>query len=373
MTATAKAIPPGEIFNPHSQFCGAFIPNWLLRRPELCHGAKLVYGRLAQYAGRDGRCFPKIKTIAKELAIGDSTVHKYLSELQRYGLIQSIRRGWGRPNEYRFLVHIWMRGEFRDGKMIIEPDAGDHAGDDLVEPTGDTPMEAESGAAPDSPAANHILYPRESENSTPVENTTFKEETQKENHNNRTPEGQNPTIAERLLSFLPKIKTQKGGLPKLMEAIPDPEQRGCKPIIAKALKDNGFDYVRRAIEYVNFRKPDSYGAYLRITLRDGYGEQWHRQQAEKARIEAERQQATIRRISELEADRARIDAENAEYERRRQRVFELPGDELAELEKEFAGGLSGLRSKRYRKRGLKAVECDFISYVESVLTVSSVG
>jgi hypothetical protein len=371
MTSTAQAasIPPGEIFNPHSQFCGAFIPNWLLRRPELCHGAKLVYGRLCQYAGKNGECYPKLKTLADELSMGLSTVHKYIGHLEQWGLIKSIRRGLGRPNKYLFLTHIWMSGAFKSGKIVAENDPveTDHADAKGVGQT-DT-LDVEIGGASVSPAAKPVSTEVESLISTRVESAPLKEETQKKNHNNTDPKPNSPTIKERLLSFFPK-KIKKKGLPDLMATIPEAEQKGCKPIIVKALKSQSFNYVQRAIDYVNFRNPDSYGAYLRITLRDGYGEQWHRQQAEKARIETERHHQAQRRVAEMEADKARIDAENREYEKRRQRVFSMPAGELAELEKEFAKTLMGLRSKRYLKKGLSAVESEFVSYVEKVLTQS---
>jgi hypothetical protein len=316
--------------------------------------------------------------------MGLSTVHKYIGHLERWGLIRSIRRGLGRPNKYLFLTHIWMSGAFKSGKIVAENDPveTDHAGDQGVGQT-DT-LEADNagdhaghggrqddaiGGASVSAAAKPDLRESGSLISTRVETGTLYEETPKENHNNADPKPAAPTIKERLLSFFPK-KIKKKGLPDLMATIPESEQRGCKPIVVKALKDQGFDYVQRAIDYVNFRNPDSYGAYLRITLRDGYGEQFAHQQAEKARIEAERHQQAQRRVAEMEADKARIDAENREYEKRRQRVFSMPAGELAELEKEFAKTLTGLRSKRYRKRGLSAVESEFVSYVEKVLTQS---
>jgi hypothetical protein len=48
----------GQPFNPFRLFTGIFIPEALVRYKDLSAGAKLAYGRLARYAGHDGRCYP---------------------------------------------------------------------------------------------------------------------------------------------------------------------------------------------------------------------------------------------------------------------------------------------------------------------------
>ena len=57
-----------ELINPCKKFIFAPVPNWLMRREGVSAGAKLLYGRLCQYAGNNGECYPSIKTLAKELA-----------------------------------------------------------------------------------------------------------------------------------------------------------------------------------------------------------------------------------------------------------------------------------------------------------------
>lgn len=111
----------GERFNPYKKFHGSFIPNWLMKRTELSSSSKLVYGRLMQYAGQDGRCFPKQKDLSMEVALQTRQIRNCLSELVKKGLIEmATRRDEMRPNDYFFLTHVWMEGEFvlEDGEAI---------------------------------------------------------------------------------------------------------------------------------------------------------------------------------------------------------------------------------------------------------------
>jgi hypothetical protein len=45
----------GQPFNPFGMFAGIVIPETQGRSPVLSPGAKLAYGRLARYAGADGK------------------------------------------------------------------------------------------------------------------------------------------------------------------------------------------------------------------------------------------------------------------------------------------------------------------------------
>ena len=70
--------------------------------------AKLVWGRLARFAGQDGRCFPAVETIAAEVGIGKRQAQKYMAELERVKLIRRIARfkdGGQESNAFEFLWH----------------------------------------------------------------------------------------------------------------------------------------------------------------------------------------------------------------------------------------------------------------------------
>ena len=86
------------------------IPNSILRRTDLSHGAKLCCARLIQYAGKDGKAFPKLTTLVDELGMSKRAVQRFLVELEENGLITSKQRGRGQSNLYlvdkSIVIHI---------------------------------------------------------------------------------------------------------------------------------------------------------------------------------------------------------------------------------------------------------------------------
>ena len=54
---------------------------------ELSHRARSVYMYLKDRAGRDGKCWPAIRTISRDLALSRSTVKRALDELCGAGLL----------------------------------------------------------------------------------------------------------------------------------------------------------------------------------------------------------------------------------------------------------------------------------------------
>ena len=96
--------------NPYKRFKGAFIPNAILEFPGLSQSAKLVWGRLAQFAGANGRCYPKIEEIASGVALSSRQAKRVLNELVENDFIQVVKPTGKRklmhwPNEYLFLDH----------------------------------------------------------------------------------------------------------------------------------------------------------------------------------------------------------------------------------------------------------------------------
>lgn len=101
----------GKPFNPYRLFQGAYVPNWLLMRPEVSAGAKLCYGRLMQYAGKSGACFPRQGLLAEELGVQERQARRYVHELESFKLVQSVQTGVQKANTYLFLRHPWMSAE----------------------------------------------------------------------------------------------------------------------------------------------------------------------------------------------------------------------------------------------------------------------
>jgi hypothetical protein len=102
------SLQPGDVFNPFRMFNGLYIPEALARCHWISAGAKLAWGRLARYAGEDGRCYPTVKTLAAEIGLGERQGQKYVAELERARLIRRVRRFDQRAqksNEFEFLWH----------------------------------------------------------------------------------------------------------------------------------------------------------------------------------------------------------------------------------------------------------------------------
>lgn len=59
---------------------------------DLPHRAKAVYMYLRDRADRDGRCYPAINTIAKELKLSRSTVKRAIADLEKTGHLQKEQR-----------------------------------------------------------------------------------------------------------------------------------------------------------------------------------------------------------------------------------------------------------------------------------------
>lgn len=104
-SANAVTFQSGQPFNPYRLFHGIFIPEALVRCLDLTPGAKIAYGRLVRYAGKDGVCHPRQETLAREIGVSARQVRSYLQELIRNRFLKVIRKGLHAPNEYVFLWH----------------------------------------------------------------------------------------------------------------------------------------------------------------------------------------------------------------------------------------------------------------------------
>jgi Mn-dependent DtxR family transcriptional regulator len=59
---------------------------------DLPHRARTVYMYLKDRAGWDGKCWPAVNTIARELSLSRSTVKRALGDLPEAGLLQKEYR-----------------------------------------------------------------------------------------------------------------------------------------------------------------------------------------------------------------------------------------------------------------------------------------
>jgi Helix-turn-helix domain len=98
----------GQPFNPFGMFAGIVIPEALVRSPVLSPGAQLAYGRLARYAGADGKCFPAMATLAAEIGVSERQAQRCITELEGEKLLRRQKRFSGpaqTTNAFEFLWH----------------------------------------------------------------------------------------------------------------------------------------------------------------------------------------------------------------------------------------------------------------------------
>lgn len=100
----------GDLFNPNSMFYGIMVPNCMCKLSSISWSAKAVYGRLTQYSGRDGRVYPKQKTLSYELGLSKITIIRSLKELEDNKFITIVKPTGSDKlkhfsNSYGFLWH----------------------------------------------------------------------------------------------------------------------------------------------------------------------------------------------------------------------------------------------------------------------------
>jgi len=99
----------GQPFNPFHLFHGVFVPDALVRYRRLSPTSKFLWARLARYAGRDGRAYPSVPTLARELGLSARQVQRGLALLESEHFIrrdlQKTMKGDFTSTHYVFLWH----------------------------------------------------------------------------------------------------------------------------------------------------------------------------------------------------------------------------------------------------------------------------
>jgi len=99
----------GESYNPWRIFVGCIIPNAIARSTELSSTAKLVFGKLCQYAGENGKAYPSYSSLAKEVGVKQRQAIRAVKELVIFGLIRPVKQnrpdGGSTSNIYEFIWH----------------------------------------------------------------------------------------------------------------------------------------------------------------------------------------------------------------------------------------------------------------------------
>lgn len=113
----------GQPFNPFNKMLGCHLPNALLECAGLRPIGKLVWGRLAQYTGNNGDCYPNQDTLANELGVSITTIKRAIYELQRNKFIGTARiRKSHKPkdqkNHYFLLFHPCFEEGFKEEEDV---------------------------------------------------------------------------------------------------------------------------------------------------------------------------------------------------------------------------------------------------------------
>jgi len=95
----------GEPFRPWRRFRRVVVlPEVLLAADCLSDGAKLCWGRLARYEGKDGAAYPSTETLGAELGVLERQARRYVAELEYQGFIRRESQP-GKTNRFLFLWH----------------------------------------------------------------------------------------------------------------------------------------------------------------------------------------------------------------------------------------------------------------------------
>ena len=119
-----KELRNGDVFVPYQVFAGkesrrhprSFILNTVMRRTDLSPIAKLLWGRLSQFAGRNGQCYPTQYTLSLELGCVPRTILRGLKELENAGLIR--RKS---PSGQARIMRATTRYEFIWSTELVDP------------------------------------------------------------------------------------------------------------------------------------------------------------------------------------------------------------------------------------------------------------
>ena len=110
-------------FNPKVYSPSVYIPCWLIQVPTklLSNNAKILYGRLAQWANSSGVVYRSCPQLSQELGAPIRSIERHLKELKNVGLIGTFHPQAGGVNHYEFYEHEWMKVELVE-ELIYKSD-----------------------------------------------------------------------------------------------------------------------------------------------------------------------------------------------------------------------------------------------------------
>jgi hypothetical protein len=102
-----------KLFNPKAHSAAVYMPCWLVQIPTklLSDGAKILYGRLAQWSSEKGIVYRSAPQLAEEIGKTTRSIERYLKELREVKLIETFQVKAGGENNFRFLDHEWIHAD----------------------------------------------------------------------------------------------------------------------------------------------------------------------------------------------------------------------------------------------------------------------
>lgn len=117
-------MKPGDRFNPFNLFVGLFVPNGLARYRKISANAKLLYGRLTQFAGKNGECFPSQALLAQEIGLTERAIRKLIKELKDDRFIEIVTPGMMERFDRNTAVYTFLWHPIFDESLKTEKPIG---------------------------------------------------------------------------------------------------------------------------------------------------------------------------------------------------------------------------------------------------------
>ncbi len=171
----------GEVFNPFSLFDGALVPSEILRSRDLLPSEKLVFARLLQFAGGNGKAWPSLERVANEVALSVPQARRCISSLESKRFIRRVARS-GRSNEFEFLWHPTYDREPRSPMIDVPRSSMSDRPQSFMSGAGQSPMIGRGRLPKIGPGRSSVIARRES-----IESSSSEAIQVEENQNSAAP------------------------------------------------------------------------------------------------------------------------------------------------------------------------------------------
>ena len=127
-----------KMHNPKIHAPSVYIPNWLIQVPSnlVSFAAKILYGRLSQWANNKGSVHRTVKQLAQEIGCEPRAIDRYLKELRDCELIGTFQPVKGGANHFHFYEHEWMNEAINPNLIYTNTEYSPHVKIDVT-PTSD--------------------------------------------------------------------------------------------------------------------------------------------------------------------------------------------------------------------------------------------